>query len=70
MAGFTSVWVFVGEGASLPSGVFASSEAAALWIARHGLTGLLTEYPLGEGAYDWAVAQQTNLSRSGLCQGD
>lgn len=27
------------------------------WIERHQLTGLLTEYPLGVGAYDEAVAR-------------
>jgi hypothetical protein len=35
--------------------VFTSIERASEWIARHGLTGLLTGYPLDEGAYDWAV---------------
>jgi hypothetical protein len=25
------------------------------WIARHELTGILTEYPVGDGCYDIAV---------------
>jgi len=49
------VWVFHGEGARFASGVFSSKELASAWIARHGLSGLLTVYPLDEGAYQWAV---------------
>jgi hypothetical protein len=49
------VWVFNGAKARLASGVFSSRENAEAWIARHKLTGLLTEYPLDFGAYDWAV---------------
>jgi hypothetical protein len=25
------------------------------WIAQYSLTGVLTEYPLNVGAYDWAI---------------
>lgn len=50
-----TVWVFTGEGGKYPGGVFLSKDEAAAWIARHGLTGLLTEYPLNVGAWDWAV---------------
>lgn len=39
----------------MASGVFSTREQAELWIRRHGLTGLLTSYPLDEGLYDWAV---------------
>jgi len=49
------VWVFNGEGAQLPSGVFASRPDAEQWILNHSLTGLLTEYPIGTGVFDWAV---------------
>lgn len=50
-----SVWVFVGDRARWPSGVFTSREAAARWIAEHRLTGMITKYPVDAGVYDWAV---------------
>lgn len=50
-----TVWVFNGANATFPSGVFSAREPAEAWIARHHLTGVLTEYPLDEGTYDWAV---------------
>ena len=35
-----------------------ADQAAALdWITRHGLTGVLTEYEVGDGCYDLAVRQ-------------
>jgi len=49
------VWVFVGEGGRLPSGVFSSREHAEVWILQHRLSGMLTAYPIDQGAYDWAV---------------
>jgi len=53
-----TVWIFCGSKASFPSGVFGQKEAAASWIAKHKLSGVLTEYPVGTGAFDWAVANQ------------
>lgn len=50
------VWVFNGGGA-FPSGVFSTRETAEAWINKHGLTGVLTKYPLDEGAWDWAVRE-------------
>jgi hypothetical protein len=50
-----SVWVFHGEGARFASGVFTSKEKAAQWIEDRRLSGVLTAYPLDEGAYDWAI---------------
>lgn len=50
-----TVWVFTGAGASFPGGVFSSRNKAEDWIGRNRLSGTLTEYPLDEGAYDWAV---------------
>jgi hypothetical protein len=49
------VWVFNGENARFPSGVFASRASAEAWISLHHLTGLLTKYPVNIGVYDWAV---------------
>ena len=51
------VWVFSGEGSQFPSAVFSNRAAAEAWIGLHALTGVLTAYPLDEGAYDWAVRQ-------------
>lgn len=52
-----TAWVFHGEGARFASGVFATEDDAMRWIRQHRLTGLLTEYPFGVGAYDDAVAR-------------
>ena len=53
------VWLFHGVGAQFASGAFSSRERAEAWIAVHGLSGLLTRYPLDEGAYQWALTQGT-----------
>lgn len=50
-----TVWVFHGVGSQFANGVFRSLEEAEAWIAQHRLLGLLTQYPVGVGAYDWAV---------------
>lgn len=50
-----SVWVFNGENARFPSGVFVSRALAEAWVSLHHLTGMLTRYPLNVGVYDWAV---------------
>jgi hypothetical protein len=50
-----TVWVFSGPNARFPGAVFSSGEKAETWIAQHRLSGLLTEYPLDSGAYDWAI---------------
>jgi hypothetical protein len=54
----TSVWVFCGDNASFPSAVFSTFEKANEWISRKKLSGLLTEYPLDEGVYDWSVRKK------------
>ncbi|MEY2250741.1 DUF7710 domain-containing protein [Comamonas sediminis] len=51
-----TVWIFVATKAAFPSGVFGSVADAENWIVKHGLTGLLTEYPIGTGVFDWAIA--------------
>lgn len=51
------VWIFAGDGSrGTTSGVFSSLESATGWIAKHKLTGLLTEFPVDVGAWDFAVA--------------
>ena len=49
------VWIFNGNNSPFPSAVFLSLAAAEAWIQLHGLSGTLTEYPVGVSAYDWAV---------------
>lgn len=52
-----TVWVFHGEKAQFAAGVFESEADGLNWAARHGVSGLLTEYPVGDGCYDIAVAE-------------
>jgi hypothetical protein len=51
-----TVWIFHGEGAGFASAVFDDEAGGLAWAARHGVTGILTEYPVGVGCYDAAVA--------------
>src|SRR5688500_19949405 len=58
-----TVWVFHAEGAHFAGGVFAATDQAEKWIAEHSLTGVLTEYRVGTGVLDWAVAQDRKSTR-------
>lgn len=51
------VWVFCGQDSQYPGGIFLSVESAERWIAKHRLTGMLIQYPVNEGLYDWVVSQ-------------
>jgi len=53
-----TVWVFHGANGRFSSGVFSSVVKAEEWIRKNKLTGVLTEYPIDEGAYDWAVKNE------------
>ena len=53
----STIWVFVANGASLPSGVFRGQDSAKEWIKKYSLSGLLTEYPIDVGVYDWAIGK-------------
>lgn len=53
-----TVWVFNGEKSSFPAGIFSSKEKAEAWIEQNELTGVLTEYPIDEGTYDWSVKHE------------
>jgi hypothetical protein len=53
------VCVFHGMGGRSTSGVFTTREKAEVWIETHGLTGVLTRYPLDVGAYNWALETGT-----------
>lgn len=58
MSKILSVWVFSGENSNSPSAVFENKDLAFSWILKHKLTGILTQYPLNEGVYDWAIDNQ------------
>jgi hypothetical protein len=49
------VWIFHGDGASFAAGVFTTKDEGLRWAAQHGVTGILTAYPVGDGCYDIAV---------------
>jgi hypothetical protein len=51
------VWIFQSEASRFASGVFTDASSGLEWIARHGLSGILTEYEVGGGCYDLAVSQ-------------
>lgn len=48
-----TVWVFAGRPSGGVGGVFSDLESAERWIEGHSLSGLLSEYPLDEGVFDW-----------------
>jgi hypothetical protein len=56
MAGYEKVWVFTGEKAEFPSGIFSKRSLAEAWIKRNSLSGTLTKYPVDIAAYDWALS--------------
>lgn len=49
------IWIFNGSKSQFSSGAFTELQKAELWIKKHGLSGVLTAYPLDTGAYDWAI---------------
>jgi hypothetical protein len=53
-----SVWVFIGENSKMPVGCFNSLDEAIKTISNQELSGLLTQYPINELAYDWAIRNQ------------
>lgn len=57
-----AIWLFVGTGEGkplkrflFPSAAFRRLADAERWIRGNRCAGTLTQYPLDEGAYDWAV---------------
>jgi hypothetical protein len=50
------IWVFNGNNSKFPSGVFSKKEIAEIWIKKYQLSGVLTQYPLDEGVYNWAIS--------------
>jgi hypothetical protein len=49
------VWVFHGTGSHFANGIFTSQMQAEKYIAHYRLSGILTKYPVGLSAYDWAL---------------
>ena len=50
-----TVWIFHGEGARFAAAVFATESDALAWAERHQVSGVVTEYPVGDGCYDIAI---------------
>lgn len=51
------VFIFNSNKSCFSSAVFSSFPLANIWIEKNALSGVLTEYPLNQGSYDWAVEQ-------------
>ena len=51
------VWVFHGAGDRFTSEVFATQAQAEAFISQYRLAGVLTKYPVGISAYDWAIQE-------------
>ncbi len=51
-----SVWIFNGANSRFSGGVFDNLIDAEDWIKSNKLTGMLTKYPLNQGVFDWAEA--------------
>ena len=50
-----TIWIFHGANGRFSSGVFSSLKNGESWIKKHKLSGVLTEYPIDEGIFDWSV---------------
>lgn len=52
------MYIFIGEEASFPSGVFSDYEKAVNWIKANSLNGVLNKYPVDISVYDWAIDKE------------
>ena len=52
------VWVFNGTNGRFPAGVFSVRQKAEDWIKKYKLSGVLTQYPVDQGIYDWAISKE------------
>ncbi|KAF7781192.1 hypothetical protein PRUB_b0336 [Pseudoalteromonas rubra] len=50
-----SVWVFNKSNSGFPGGIFSEIGLAEAWIKNNSLSGVLTQYPLDQGVFDWAI---------------
>ena len=53
-----TVFVFNADQACFVSAIFSSFELALDWIRNNYVTGVLTEYPLDQSCYDWALQKK------------
>ena len=60
------VWVFNGSKGKFPGGIFTTVDIAEQWIARNKLTGVLTQYPIDQGAFEWALERNLTTLRPDL----
>ena len=49
------IYLFHGIRGAFPGGAFSTRALAEEWIARNRLSGLLSEYPVDIGVYDWGI---------------
>lgn len=49
------IFVFQGDNANFASAVFSNKENAVKWIRDYQLSGILTQYPIDNPIYDWAI---------------
>lgn len=49
------IYVFNADQACFSSAIFTTYMKAEAWIQHHYLSGILTEYPVDVGCYDWAI---------------
>lgn len=49
------VFVFIGDGALLPSGMYEKYDDAMDWVKKNKLSGSLHRLPVNVGLYDWAL---------------
>lgn len=50
-----TVWIFHGDSARFASAVFTTEADALAWAELHRVSGIVTEYPVGDGCYDIAI---------------
>ena len=49
------IWIFNGNGSSLPAGAFETRIEADKFIQKYKLSGCLTKYPVGKSLYNWTI---------------
>lgn len=60
------VYVFMGEAANYPAGIFESKEKAEEVIKRYSLTGILSLYPIDMLLYNWAIEKKFSISKRNI----
>lgn len=55
------VWIFLGAGGWMPSGVFSDYYSAVDWIIKYSLSGYLGKFPVDIGVFDWAIQKEIHV---------